>query len=278
MKSAKQIVCILIGAAMILLSAVLIFTKNSRVASSDAKTGESGTVVFEETVKSLVFEAGACSIEVVTGEEKTFQLDYEGLKYGKLSYELENGELKISFKQNNNWPAKMFMEKEINDQKITLTVPENTILDSALLEFGAAEIKTEQLAANELYITVGAGELHADSLTATEFAKFNVGAGTFFAEDVTLANAELVCGVGKMELSGLITGESTVDCGVGSMQLMLDGKQENYYGELNCGLGELEFGAINIDGSGKKSYGTSSAERRMDIKCGIGEVDVRFYN
>lgn len=278
MKSAKQIVCILIGAAMILLSVVLIFTKKSWAASNDAKSGESGTVVFEEPVKSLVLEAGACNFEVVIGEEEVYQLDYEGLKYGNLSHRLENGELKISFKQNNNWPAKMFLEKDINDQKITLIVPENAILDSALLEFGAAEIKMERLVANELYITVGAGELQADSLTAIESAKFNVGAGTFFAEDVTLNDAELVCGVGEMELSGLITGESTVDCGVGSMQLMLDGKQENYYGELNCGLGELEFGAINIDGSGKKSYGTSSADRRMDIKCGIGEVDVRFYN
>lgn len=279
MKSTKQVVFILIGVLMILLSVGLIFAKKS----SDTKKGisgkgENGSASFSVPINSLVFEAGACNIEILEGEGTEFFLDYEGLKYGTLTHKLDGETLRISFKQDENWPAKMFMEKDINDQRITLTIPKDAILDSALFEFGAAEIAMDRVVANELYITVGAGELHADSLTATELVRLNVGAGAFYADNVTLANAELVCGVGEMEVSGLITGESTVDCGVGSMELTLDGEQEYYYGDLDCGLGELRFGDIQIDGSGKKSYGTSSAERRMDIKCGIGEVDVRFYN
>ena len=204
-------------------------------------------------------------------------MDFEGLKYGTLTYESEGEELKISYKQDDSRIAKIFVDDDIDDQKITLTVPKNAILDSALFEFGAAEVTMDRIIANELYVTVGAGSLHADSLTATGLAKLNVGAGAFYADDVTLTNAELVCGVGEMEISGLLMGESTADCGVGSKELRVNGEQDAYYGELNCGLGEIEFGDITIGGSGKKSYGTSSAERRMDIKCGIGEVDVRFY-
>ena len=135
----------------------------------------------------------------------------------------------------------------------------------------------EEVRAKKLYITVGAGELNAKSLTATESAHFTVGAGSFVAEDVALTNADLECGVGEMKVSGTLDGASVAECGVGSMEIAIAGEQAEYYGELNCGLGEIECGDIQIGGSGKQSYGTSSAERRMDIKCGIGEVDVRFY-
>ncbi len=279
MKSAKQMVFIGIGAAMILLGVGLIFMKKSNdTVRGVSSKGESGSEVFSTPITSLVFEAGACNVEILTGEGEDFLLEYEGLKYGTLTHSVQEEALKISFKQDNNWTAKMFVEKDINDQKITLTVPEDAILDSALFEFGAAEVRMDQVATKELYLTVGAGTLHAKGLTATELAKLNVGAGAFYADNVSLTNAELVCGVGEMEISGLIDGESTADCGVGSMLLTMDGVQEHYYGELNCGLGEIDFGDISIEGSGRKSYGTSSAERRMDIKCGIGEVDVRFYH
>lgn len=278
MKNAKQITFILIGVAMILLAAGLIFMKKSNNTTDRRRGEESGTEIFVGEVNSLVFEAGACAIEVVTGDADSYLLAYEGLKYGELTHRLEDGNLKISYKHNDSWTAKMFVEDDINDQKITLTVPKNAILDSALFEFGAADIEMEGISAKELYITVGAGALNAESLTATELAKFNVGAGTFYAEDTALMNAELVCGVGEMNVSGIFDGETKADCGVGAMELVVFGEQEQYRGELNCGLGEIEFGTINIEGSGNKDYGTSSAERRMDIKCGIGEVDVRFYN
>ena len=278
MKSAKQIAFIIIGFTMIFLAVGLIFMKKSNDrARGGSSEGESGSVAFSTPISSLVFEAGACDIKVSVGDGEDYILDYEGLKYGTLTHELEGEELKISFKQNNNWTAKMFAEKDIDDQKITLTIPKGAMPDSALFEFGAAEINMEDVSAKKLYITVGAGELTADGLTATEFAKLNVGAGVFHADEVALANAELVCGVGEMKVSGSFYGDTTADCGVGAMELRVQGEQEEYRGELNCGLGEIDFGNIDLEGSGKQSYGTSSAERRMDIKCGIGEVDVRFY-
>lgn len=278
MKSAKQIVFIAIGAAMILLAVGLLFMKRSDD-KVNGFTGErqSGSYVVSEPIKTLVFEAGACTIEILEGEGTAYIVDFENLKYGTLVTEPEGEELKISYKQNNNWTAKMFVDDDINDQKITLTIPKDAELESALFEFGAAEISMEDVTAKKLYITVGAGTLNADGLTATELAKLNVGAGALQADEVALTNAELVCGVGEMNVAGTFDGDTTADCGVGAMELHVRGEQEDYRGDLNCGLGEIEFGDIKIDGSGKQSHGTSSAERRMDIKCGIGEVDVQFY-
>ena len=275
MKSAKQIVFIAIGAAMILLAVGLIFLKQD-VDRGERLHGENGTRVFEGPVNSLIFEAGACDIDIVIGDTQDYILEYESLSHATISDHLENGELEITLKMDTDWSTKWF-DSDLDDAKITLTIPKNAELDSALFEFGAAEITMEEIAAKKLYLTVGAGELNADRLTATELARFNVGAGAFIAEDVALMNAELVCGVGEMNVSGSFDGDTTADCGVGAMELYVRGEQEDYRGELNCGLGEIEFGNIKIDGSGKRSHGTASAERRMDIKCGIGDVDVQFY-
>lgn len=276
MKSAKQIVFIAIGVAMVLLAVGLIAMKKGQ--DSDGRTigGESGTRTFPGTVNDLVFEVGASTIDVMIGDTEEYVLSYEGLKYGTISDRCEDGVLRITYRQKDNWPSKLIYDNDIDKQKITLTIPKNAVLDSAVFEFGAAEIEMEGITAKELYVTVGAGQLNAYNLTATELAKFNAGAGAFYADDVVLTNAELMCGVGQMNLSGNFAGDTTVDCGVGSMELDVDGLQEEYRGDLSCGLGEIRFGDISIDGSGNKSYGTSSATNRMDIKCGIGEVDVCF--
>ena len=281
MKNAKQVVYVFIGTAMILLSVVLIVWKKGNDTGgrfNGESGGEYGREVFEEPISALVFEAGACSVDIVTGDADYFILDYEGLKYGKLTHKLAEGELVISYEQDSNRPANIFMDQDIDEQRITLTVPKDAMLDSALFEFGAAEVYMEEIAAKKMYVTVGAGALEADKLTVTELARFTVGAGTFSAEDVTLMDAELECGVGEMKVDGIFEGTTKAECGVGAMELTVSGEQEQYRGELNCGLGEIDFGTISIEGSGNKTYGTSSAERRMDIKCGIGEVDVRFYN
>lgn len=276
MKSAKHIVFIAIGVGMILLALGLIAIKNTKKDEGTTVEGENGTRVFRGEINTLVVEVGASSIDVVKGEGSEYILSYEGLKYGTISDRCEDGVLQITYRQTENWPAKLFYENNIDKQKITLTVPKDAVLDSATFEFGAAEIEMEGITAKELYVTVGAGQLNADNLVSTELAKLSVGAGTFYGEDVLLTNAELACGVGQMNLSGTFTGNTAADCGIGSMELLVNGEQEDFQGNLNCGLGEIDFGDISIEGSGQKSYGTSSATSRMDIKCGIGEVDVHF--
>jgi len=272
MKSARQIAFISVGIAMILLCVVLIFAKKSMGVLGE---GESGSKVFAMPIRSLVFEAGACEIEILEGEGTEILLDFEGLKYGTLVTKQEEEELRISFKQDTSWIARLFAQEE--EQRITLTVPKDTEFDSVRFEFGAAEINIEGITAKELALTVGAGELEADRLTATESAKLTVGAGSMSAKNVNLTNARLECGVGEMNMSGSFEGDTNADCGIGAMELVVCGEQEQYRGEINCGLGKVNLGNIKVK-DGTKKFGSSSADCRMDIKCGIGEVDVRFNN
>ena len=270
MQKFKQGIFIAVAIVMVLLCIGLIAVKKSR----GTETVREGTRTFTGTVEQLIFEAGACDIEIREGNVDGFVLSYRGLSSGSISDSLEDGVLKLKYRETSGWLSKLFRDGA--ETKVTLTIPKNTVLEQANLEFGAAEVRIDALSAKRLFISVGAGELNAESLTAGEKANLQVGAGAFYADNVNLVNAGLECGVGEMELSGVINGESTVDCGVGEISLTLNGNEEDYSGELNCGLGSIQMGSVIINGSGKQSYGTSSAMSRMDIKCGIGEVDVRF--
>lgn len=276
MRKAKQGVFILIAVVMLVASVGLIVMKKV-YGGGTTNREKNGTRIFTGTVETLILDVGACDIEVVSGDTDDYILEYTNLSYATLSDSLKDGVLTVTYKMDTGWPARMFSQNGWKNTKIVLTVPEDATLAKAVFEFGAADIEMDNITAKELMVTVGAGELNAHKLTATEKAKLTVGAGEFHAEDVELFDAVLECGVGEMELSGNITGESTVDCGVGEIVLTLTGEEESYHGSLNCGLGEIHMGSEKISGSGSKSYGTSSAESRMDIKCGIGEVDVRFH-
>lgn len=238
----------------------------------------SDQVGFEgQEIKSMELKLGACEVQIKEGS--SFGLEYENLQESKFHYSVDNGVLTVKYEENTSVGIK-FLSFNIStknaDPTITLIIPANKEFESVSMEFGAAEVKVENIMAEELKLTVGAGDMILDKLFVTKKAKIKVGAGEIQVKNAELANADLECGVGELDLEGKITGDSKLKCGVGEIDLVIrDAVQEDYYGDLKCGLGQLTFGDISISGSGKKSYGSEGANR-LDAECGVGEVNVKF--
>lgn len=274
MKSFRQGILIAVAVVMIAVSVILILLNQG--VKGEATVSE--TENFTGTIEKLIFQAGACEIEIREGGSGEVTLQYQGMRAKDISAGLENGTLKIKSTYKSGWSLGRLIRigRKKDEAKICLTVPKDMVLKEAVLEFGAAEVTVERIAAEDLTLTIGAGEVNAQYLAGSKSAKLSVGAGSLTAEQVSLVNADLNCGVGELKLSGEILGDSTVDCGVGEVELALTASEEAYRGKLSCGLGSLKFGRMSLDGSGKREYGTSLAENRMDIKCGVGEVEVWF--
>ncbi len=273
MKSFRQGILIAAAVVMIAVSVILILLNQG---VKEKRMG-SGTESFTGTIENLIFEAGACEIEIREGETEQVTLWYQGMPAEDISGSLENGTLKIKSTYK-SWSLGRLIRigRKKEEAKICLTIPKDMAFKKAVLEFGAAEVMVERILAEDLTLTVGAGEMNAQYLAGSRSAKITVGAGSLKADQVSLKDADLNCGVGEMKLSGEILGDSTVDCGVGEVEIAMTTDEDTYRGKLSCGLGSLKFGKISVDGSGKREYGTSSAENRMDIKCGVGEVEVWF--
>ncbi len=127
-----------------------------------------------------------------------------------------------------------------HESSMVIILPEEFVFDEVKLELGASAATAKGLSANSLKIELGAGE------------------ATFTDLDVLKLNAEV---------------------GVGQLNLNLVESEEDYNYQLECGIGEINFGSNSYAGLGSSNtVNRDGATRSIDIDCGIGEVNVKFNN
>ncbi len=275
MKSTRQKVYIAIAVAMIAISVGLIIYQNAT--GKNIVGGKSGTMVFPGPLTEMTFDIGNCEIDVIEADTADVTVTYSNLS-GRLSDHYEDGKLSITYDSNiSDIISSLFVGSNKNS-KITITIPKDVCFERVAFEFGATEADISGLHAKQLQISVGAGEVTATNVYATEKAKLEIGVGEFTAKGVDLKNASLQCGVGSMEIEGLIEGKSSIDCGVGSVEATIRAEESNYKGTLDCGIGKVVFGSTTIDGIGSEKIVAADAEHSFNIDCGIGDVEVYFRN
>lgn len=231
----------------------------SRV-TGDSGVGELRTYPVSADVENLDLEISAAELKIVSGTGFSVESNH---KY--LTVKEDNGTLKIS-------EEKVAFGISSEGVKVVLTVPADFVFEDASIETGAGKVDIENLCANTLRLDLGAGATDIGCLTAQTRAKISTGAGKLTIRDGVLRDVTMELGVGKLELAARLTGECTVDYGVGGAELTLLGSKEDYQIRLDKGLGEatLEGEAMN-DGS---TYG--GGKNRIDIDGGVGSISIRF--
>lgn len=149
--------------------------------------------------------------------------------------------------------------KHKNNRKITISIPDKTEFENLDIDLDAGIVTIDQnLQAGCLGISVGAGELVANSAMSAAEADIEVGAGTVMIKNL---DADSVQG----------------ECGVGEMNITLQGKKENYQYHTECGVGTLKVGDEDFSGvSGEHEYHPDGAKRTLELECGMGELKVSF--
>lgn len=138
----------------------------------------------------------------------------------------------------------------------------------------------------EIDLSNEAGEVYVKKADAKKFT-VAVGAGEAKIDDFTAVEADLDCGAGMITAEGTILGEGDISCGIGEVSLLLAGREEDYYYDVDCGIGAVTVGGRELDGIGIGHSGHSdhsdhseehgySGSRELSIECGIGSVDVKF--
>ena len=122
---------------------------------------------------------------------------------------------------------------------IELTIPEDFAFENLDIDLGAGTIKADNLIADSANIAVGAGSLRIKSLTAKSKSFYSIDTGELIIEDLTARDANINCGVGNLKASGIINGDSYVTCGIGNVDLDIDGEEEDYNYNVDCGIGTV---------------------------------------
>lgn len=158
--------------------------------------------------------------------------------------------------------------------QVTVTIPQETVFQTAEIDAGAGEVTIEELAADSLTLKLGAGELQAKALTANHDSRIDGGAGSITITNGALNNADIDVAVGELDFSGTLTGESSVDYGIGETRITLAGSEKDYQISLDKGVGEATIDGMSLGDN--SVYGTG--DNRIDVDGGVGELNISFQS
>ena len=240
----------------LIFSAVTIFTTFNNNDNKDLKEFNQNY----KYIESMDIDIVCSSIEIVSGNE--FKI--ESTTKNDITCKEVNGRLKIE--ENNGW----FTNKDLSG-KITIYVPETTILEEIDLDTGAGEIKLENINARKLDLDQGAGIV---KIINSKFEKTDIdgGAGKIEINSSKLNNLELDCGAGKVEVESEITGNSKISAGIGEIDIILLGDKENYNITAEKGIGNIKI--ENQECNSNTTYGIGN--NKIKVEGGIGNITIEY--
>ena len=84
-------------------------------------------------------------------------------------------------------------------------------------------------------------------------------------------------GTGNVDLENLNVQNLEADCGIGNIDLDINGKESDYDYEISCSAGAVDIGDSSYSGIGhEKKISNPGASGKMDLDCGVGNITVDF--
>ncbi len=156
--------------------------------------------------------------------------------------------------------------------ELVLTIPEECMFEEIKITTGAGTFNAELLNAEKIDLNFGAGNVEIDRMISSERTEITGGAGKIEIRDGKTHNLNFDMGMGKLHYRAEITGRSELNCGVGAVEMILLGGEENYDLDIDKGLGLASINGISY--ADEVDYG--DGENKLDINGGVGELKVIF--
>lgn len=161
-----------------------------------------------------------------------------------------------------------------NYNNIVVTVPKNFEAEELELYLRAGEIIIDKALSKKFTLRVGAGKATVKQLIASEDCDLKVGAGEIEVKDMQVQSIGLDCGAGRIALAGSLFGNGNANCGVGEIEMSLNGNESNFSYAVKCGLGEVKINNKKYGGSTKINQTNQGTGKMLDLKCGVGSIVV----
>lgn len=227
---------------------------------NDKVVGKMQVYSVDEDISSLSLSLSGAELKIKTADKFSVESNHN-----YISVKSEGGQLRISETKK---PFSLYSK----GVTVILNIPEGFVFDTATVETGAGRVEIDSLSADDLKLSLGAGEAEIKNLTANSRADIDGGAGELKIDGGRLCNLKLDMGVGELTLKSRIEGQSKLDYGVGETQLTLLGSRDDYKIEIDKGIGEAKLAGESM--SDDSVYG--SGENYIEIDGGIGTIDIEF--
>lgn len=242
--------------------------------------------VLASYVKELDLELGACTLYLQESADDQIYIFADGNKL-RHYYLVDGSTLRIR----NTGRTKITGKSD----KVCLQLPKDFMFDEAdvmlgagameggalragdlSMEVGAGTCSLDEISGNEVSLDVGAGSIQAKMLNAAQL-KLNVGAGEFKLKGVSVTRElDLELGMGNADIDGTVTGNMSVDCGMGNVKMHLTGSEDDHAYEVDCGMGGVEIGSRSYGGLATEQKWNSGQNSVFEIECNMGNVKLSF--
>ena len=147
----------------------------------------------------------------------------------------------------------------IQDREIKVSYPKKMEFEDASIDVAAGNVNLDDdFYAKNLNVSVAAGEFTNDSAITAEKAEITVGTGNVDLEELEVQTLE-------------------ADCGIGNIDLDINGKETDYDYEISCAAGSIDIGDSSYSGLGhEKKISNPGASGKMTFDCGVGNITVDF--
>lgn len=205
------------------------------------------------TAKSLLLDVAGLNVTVKTGPDYAVEAP-EGLD---IRYGIKDGVFQVEC------PDIQFTFFGWNIGNIAGHVPVTVTLPAGEYE--------------NINIRLGVGEVTVEKGLSCKNLRAETGAGTILLQQIdVLRTGEFICGMGKLTYSGKGADDMRLDCGMGRIDITLtDGRLADYRTVVQCGMGSVKIGAQSFSGMGVDTVLNLDAQKKLEIDCGMGVVNIQ---
>ena len=191
-------------------------------------------------VSTLKIDLACTDLDIKVGDN--FKIETNN---SKIILEQNNGNVQIKEKNKN------LLNKNNNSSNLTVYIPE---------------------AIPNLYLELGAGDVHIENIIVTQQIEINGGVGKTDFKSCKMNNLQANLGMGEFSLEGELTGKNKISSGIGEVNVNLINNKEDYTIDVSKGIGTVVLDNENV-GEDRK-YG--NGECYLDIDGGIGDITINF--
>ncbi len=236
-----------------------------------------------EDIKSINLDVKYCRVNIKEGDEFTAEAynvmenSFQGYVEGDTLYLKQSGTMTDTinfFGLDIPFSFGLFDIYDNDSPKIVITVPSGFIAENIKFDLGAGVIEVDELSTENADFEIGAGSMEIRRLNVTDKISCEVGAGELKVNKLEAKNADFECGVGRVIISGEIKGDLLADCGMGQIQLDLNGNEEDYNYNVSCGVGKIKLNDHHYSFSTDDRIRNEDAVGTFDLNCSVGSLEV----
>lgn len=252
-----------------------------------------------DTIRKLDLEVGACKMYIEETDGQDVSIAIQGECEDHYRYRIKEGNTLLLVHKDmayDEYETIWGRSHPKGDTKVYLYLPRDIILDEISIDFGAGKLEAGYLKARGIEIDAGAGECSFEGLEASESIEISMGAGKLTTgalitseADLDIAAGELTVdgaqvsrsteinvSMGNATIQGSFAGEVSADCSMGNLNFVLDGAQEDYDYEIDCGAGEVWIGNKRCSAWMDDHEIHHGIGPTLDITCAMGTVKMDF--